>query len=83
MDDLALEIMMGAVLLGIVLRLRWKGNPRPAWFVAALGATISAMGIIRRIELSDILIPMAVAAASAAIGLAAHRVRPKTDLDSQ
>ena len=81
MDDLTLEILMGTVVLGIVLRLRWQGNARPAWFVAAGGILISVAGIVRRIELSDILIPLVVALIAALIGIAAHRVRPKAQTD--
>jgi hypothetical protein len=81
MDDLTLEILMGTVVLGIVLRLRWQGNPRPAWFVAITCALIAAAGTVRRIELSDILIPLVVALIAALIGIAAHRVRPKAQAD--
>jgi hypothetical protein len=75
MDDLVLEILMGAVLLGIVLRLCWKGNPRPSLFVAIGGAMISAIATFRRLELSDIILPLVVAVIAGAIAAVAHRVR--------
>lgn len=81
MDDLTLEIFMAVVVLGIVLRLRWQGNPRPAWFVAAGGTLMSIAGMIRHIELSDILIPLIIALISALIAVAAHRVRPKAQVE--
>jgi hypothetical protein len=77
MDDLTLEILMGMVLLGIVLRMCWQGNPRPGLFVAIGGATISAAAAIRRLELSDIIIPLVVGALSALIAGVAHKVRSK------
>ena len=75
MDDLFLEILMGAVLLTVVLRACWRGNPGPSIFVAIGGTIIAVLATIRHLELSDILLPLIVAAIAGIIGGLARKVR--------
>ena len=77
MDDLTLELVMAVVVLGIVLRSCWQGNPWPC-FWTVVGATLMAVAAaIRRLELSDIVVPAAVAFIAALIGRFAHTASRK------
>ncbi len=78
MSDLTLEILMGALVLCVVFRMSGRGNPRPGLFVAIGGAAISAAAAFRRLELSDIIIPLVVAVISGLIAAIAHGARPNT-----
>ena len=75
MDDLFLEILMGAVLLTVVLRACWQGNPGPSIFVTIGGIIIAVLAAIRHLELSDILLPLIVAAMAGIIGALARKAR--------
>jgi hypothetical protein len=66
--DMFLEILMGAVLLAVVLRACWQGNPRPSVFVAIGGAVIAVVAAIRHLEMSDIILPLMVAVIAGIIG---------------
>ncbi len=81
MSDLTLEILMGVVLVGVVLRMSLRGNTRPGLFVAVGCVLISVAGMIRHLELSDIIIPLVVAAISGAIAAMAARGRSKAQAD--
>jgi len=78
MDDLTIELIMAVLVLGIVLRTCWQGNPRPC-FWTVIGASVMAIAAaIRHLEMSDIVVPALVAVFAAIIGRVAHAARPRS-----
>jgi hypothetical protein len=75
MDDLTSTILMAVVLLAVVLRSCWRGNPVPGFAVAAAGVLFAIVAAIRHLQQSDIILPLIVAALAGTISLVAHKVR--------
>jgi hypothetical protein len=78
MDDLTIEVVMAVLVLGMVLRTCWQGNPRPCFWTVIGGALMSIAAAIKHLEMSDIIVPAVVALVAAIIGRLAHSARPRT-----
>ena len=77
MDDLTVELMMAVLVLGIVLRTCWQGNPRPCFWTVVGASLMAVAAAVRHLEMSDIVVPAVVAVLAAIIGRLAHAARPK------
>ncbi|MEI9930371.1 MAG: hypothetical protein WDM89_07405 [Rhizomicrobium sp.] len=82
MDDLALEILLAAAVLVVVLRACWQGNPWPCFWTAIGAALMAVAAIVRHLEMSDIIVPSVTAVFAALIGHFSHKARRKNDLAS-
>lgn len=81
MDDLTAELVMAALVLGIVLRTCWQGNHRPCFWTVIGASLISIAAGIRHLEMSDIVVPAVVAVLAAVIGRLAHTARPQGEAE--
>jgi len=83
MDDLTAEIVIAALVLAIVLRACWQGNPWPCFWTAVGAALMAGAALIRHLELSDIIVPALVAIFATLIGRFAHTARRRSDEAAQ
>jgi hypothetical protein len=79
MDDLTAELAMAVLVLGIVLRTCWQGNPRPCFWTVVGASLMAVAAAVRHLEMSDIVVPALVAMMAAIIGRFAHAARARKE----